>query len=81
VTRRDSLVTIPMPAAISGLSRAQTNGFYRSTRLTPPINLIDTGHASLPPGQIVPALADQGLFIGSESSFYRVLTPGGQCRA
>ena len=28
-------------------------------------------YASLPPGQIVPALADQGLYIGSESSFYR----------
>ena len=30
-------------------------------------------YAALPPGQIVPALADQGLYIGSESSFYRVL--------
>lgn len=29
--------------------------------------------ASLPPGQIVPRLADQGKYIGSESSFYRVL--------
>lgn len=29
--------------------------------------------ASLPPGQIVPLLADQGRYIGSESSFYRVL--------
>jgi transposase InsO family protein len=29
--------------------------------------------ASLPPGQIVPMLADQGQYIGSESSFYRVL--------
>ena len=28
--------------------------------------------AALPPGQIVPILADQGLFIGSERSFYRV---------
>jgi len=27
----------------------------------------------LPPKQIVPKLADQGIFIGSESSFYRVL--------
>ena len=35
-------------------------------------------HASLPPGQIVPALADQGLYIGSESSFYRVLHAHGQ---
>ena len=30
-------------------------------------------YASLPPAQIVPALADQGEFLASESSFYRVL--------
>ena len=36
-------------------------------------------YAALPPGQIVPALADQGLYIGSESSFYRVLHQAGQC--
>lgn len=30
-------------------------------------------HASLPPGQIVPRLADQGIYIASESSFYRIL--------
>lgn len=30
-------------------------------------------YASLPPGQIVPRLADQGAYIASESSFYRVL--------
>ena len=36
-------------------------------------------YASLPPGQIVPALADQGLYIGSESSFYLVLHQAGQC--
>ncbi|WP_254934928.1 IS3 family transposase [Cyanobium sp. WAJ14-Wanaka] len=36
-------------------------------------------YASLPPAQIVPALADQGLFIGSESSLYRVLHQAGQC--
>ena len=35
-------------------------------------------YASLPPGQIVPALADQKLFIGSESSFYRVLHQASQ---
>jgi len=29
--------------------------------------------ADLPPSQIVPTLADEGLYIGSESSFYRVL--------
>lgn len=29
--------------------------------------------ASLPPSQIVPALADRGVYVASESSFYRVL--------
>lgn len=33
----------------------------------------DPEYASLPPGQIVPKLADQGVDIASESSFYRVL--------
>jgi putative transposase len=35
---------------------------------------------SLPPSQIVPALADQGLYIASESSFYRVLRQEGQLK-
>lgn len=30
-------------------------------------------YASLPPSQIVPKLADQGRYLGSESSFYRIL--------
>ncbi len=30
-------------------------------------------YKSLPPSQIVPMLADQGIYIASESSFYRVL--------
>jgi len=30
-------------------------------------------YASMPPGQIVPRLADQGVYIASESSFYRIL--------
>jgi hypothetical protein len=33
----------------------------------------DPRYASLPPGQIVPKLADQGVYIASESSFYRIL--------
>ena len=36
--------------------------------------------ASLPPSQIVPRLADQGRYIASESSFYRVLRAEGQQR-
>jgi putative transposase len=34
--------------------------------------------ASLPPSQIVPRLADEGMYIGSESTFYRVLRARGQ---
>lgn len=34
--------------------------------------------ASLPPSQIVPILADRGIYIGSEASFYRVLKAAGQ---
>jgi transposase InsO family protein len=37
-------------------------------------------YASLAPGKIVPALADHGHYIGSESSFYRVLHQAGQCQ-
>lgn len=34
--------------------------------------------ASLPPAQIVPRLADEGTFIASESTFYRVLRRAGE---
>jgi transposase len=34
--------------------------------------------AALSPGQIVPALVDRGVYIGSERSFYRVLHAHGQ---
>ena len=33
----------------------------------------EASYASLPPGQIVPRLADEGRYIASESSFYRIL--------
>ena len=35
-------------------------------------------YASLPPSQIVPKLADQGIYLASESTFYRVLKAAGQ---
>ncbi|MCL1092093.1 IS3-like element ISSpu6 family transposase [Shewanella profunda] len=35
-------------------------------------------YASLPPSQIVPTLLDNGIYIASESSFYRVLNAHGQ---
>ena len=44
--------------------------------------VLDASHearfASLPPGQIVPALADEGCYIASESTFYRVLRAAGE---
>lgn len=33
----------------------------------------EPAYASLPPGQIVPRLADEGTYLASESSFYRIL--------
>ena len=38
----------------------------------------ESDFSSLPPSQIVPRLADQGVYIASESSFYRVLKAEGQ---
>jgi transposase InsO family protein len=35
-------------------------------------------YQSLPPSQIVPALADKGLYIASEATFYRILKKEGQ---
>lgn len=35
---------------------------------------------SLPPSQIVPTLADQGIYLASESSFYRILRQAGQLK-
>ena len=35
-------------------------------------------HQNLPPSQIVPRLADRGIYLASESSFYRVLRAHGQ---
>lgn len=36
--------------------------------------------ASLPPSQIVPILADRGIYLGSEATFYRVLKFAGQLK-
>lgn len=41
-------------------------------------NSVQFGH--LPPSQIVPCLADQGQYIASESTFYRVLKAANQCQ-
>lgn len=41
-------------------------------------NSVEFGH--LPPSQIVPRLADQGRYLASESSFYRILSQAKQLR-
>jgi transposase InsO family protein len=45
--------------------------------------IVDTcnqpAYQSLPPSQIVPRLADEGRYLASESSFYRVLKQNDQC--
>jgi len=38
----------------------------------------ETRFSSLPPSQIVPILLDEGIYLGSESSYYRVLMQHGQ---
>jgi putative transposase len=73
--------------------RKETDGDQRPGRVQQPRNRLDDvarqrilavansaefGH--LPPSQIVPRLADQGSFIGSESTFYRVLREANQVR-
>src|SRR5690606_14149259 len=39
-----------------------------------------TDYAHLPPSQIVPRLADHGIYIASEATFYRVLKAHDQCQ-
>lgn len=38
----------------------------------------ESSYSHLPPSQIVPKLADQGVYLGSESSFYRILKSANQ---
>ena len=39
--------------------------------------VLDPAHVNLPPSQIVPRLADQGVYLASESTFYRILRTQG----
>ena len=62
------LVPRPEPAnKLSAAERAAVLSLCNSTEF-----------ASLPPSQIVPKLADQGRYLASESSFYRILRADGQ---
>ena len=58
----------PVPShALSGTERAQIIAVANEPRF-----------ADTPPARIVPALADEGIYIASESSFHRVLRAHGQ---
>lgn len=73
--------------------RSEPVGDLRPARVQQPANKLDDlerqrilavansaefGH--LPPSQIVPRLADQGTYVASESTFYRVLTAANQVK-
>jgi putative transposase len=60
--RRPSAERPTPPNALSAAERAAVRAICNSPE-----------HASLPPSQIVPRLADRGVYIASESTFYRVL--------
>ena len=70
-----------------------TVGDLRPARVQQPANKLDdlerqrilalansTEFGHLPPSQIVPRLADQGTYVASESTFYRVLTAANQVK-
>ncbi len=68
--RADARPTAVRPAPANRLSEAERD------RIVATCNAPE--FASLPPGQIVPRLADRGEYIGSESTMYRVLRERGQ---
>ena len=63
-------------AAARGRTPANKLGPEERQRIVATANSAE--FASLPPSQIVPRLADQGEYLASESSFYRVLREAGQ---
>jgi putative transposase len=69
-TPEDRRPTAPRPAPSNKLSEAERRA------------VLDTCNSqafeSLPPSQIVPRLADQGRYLASEASFYRILRADGQ---
>ena len=66
----DQRPLVPRPEPASKLSAAERAAVLEVCN--------STEFVSLPPGQIVPQLADQGRYLASESSFYRILRADGQ---
>ena len=66
----DQRPLVPRPEPANKLSAAERVAVLEACN--------STEFASLPPAQIVPKLADQGCYLASESSFYRILRADGQ---
>jgi len=66
----DQRPLVPRPEPASKLSAAERAAVLEVCN--------STEFVSLPPGQIVPQLADQGRYLASESSFYRILRADGR---
>ena len=67
---RDQRPLVPRPEPANKLSAAERAAVLETCN--------SKEFASLPPSQIVPKLADQGRYLASESSFYRILRSHGQ---
>lgn len=74
-TREDEVKTNGRPDAARPTPDNKLTSQERQTVLDTVSSLV---YRSLPPGQIVPALADSGYYIASESTFYRILREEGQ---
>jgi transposase InsO family protein len=71
--RVDGRPTAVRPAPANKLSAAERRPVLQRCH--------DPSFASLPPSQIVPRLADEGVYLASESTFYRVLHAAGEQHA
>lgn len=69
-TLQDQRQVVIRPTPKNKLTKAEEETILKVVNLEP--------FKSLPPSQIVPSLADMGIYIASESSFYRVLRAHGQ---
>jgi transposase len=68
--RADQRPLVPRPEPANKLSAAERAAVLEVCN--------SEAFASLPPSQIVPKLADQGRYLASEASFYRILRAEGQ---
>ncbi|MBN3052818.1 helix-turn-helix domain-containing protein [Pectobacterium brasiliense] len=64
-SREDKRVSAVRPSPVNQLSEQEEQQILAVCH--------QPDYARLPPSQIVPALADKGIYLASESTFYRVL--------